>query len=332
MEGAKKKAKLDANDRSIDDQCHQPIGDFSGFKILKILNENHQSKTIFVHGKFTADATTIEGGDCANSDDDDDDAVAILEKTAFNKDSLQDLMSKDMSLKNSMHNDIYGTYSGRANPELNEIKVTLIYPASQKHIDKYTEHEPYLICETATDYDTITLPHLHSQTFSIQWVYNILEKKKEWERIVFEDSDPENGFILLPDMKWDQSQADNLYLVAIVHKHGIKSLRDLTNKHLPLLTNIRDKTVAVVEEKYGITRSQLRMYFHYQPSYYHLHIHVTHLKYDAPGSNITKAHLLDDIISNIQLKSDYYQTQALMFTARDNDPLFVKYKQAGKID
>ena len=32
---------------------------------------------------------------------------------------------------------------------------------------------------------------------SLQWVYNILEKKKESERIVFEDADKENGFILV---------------------------------------------------------------------------------------------------------------------------------------
>ncbi len=40
----------------------------------------------------------------------------------------------------------------------------------------------------------------------LQWVYNILEKKQESERIVFEDPDPETGFILLPDMKWDCKQ------------------------------------------------------------------------------------------------------------------------------
>ena len=39
-----------------------------------------------------------------------------------------------------------------------------------------------------------------------QWVYNILEKKEESERIVFEDPDSKTGFILLPDMKWDCKQ------------------------------------------------------------------------------------------------------------------------------
>ena len=69
-------------------------------------------------------------------------------------------------------------------------------------------------------------------------MYNILEKKAEVERIVFEDSNPETGFVLLPDLKWDQKQLENMYLIVICHAHGIKSLRDLNRSHLPLLKNI----------------------------------------------------------------------------------------------
>ena len=58
---------------------------------------------------------------------------------------------------------------------------------------------------------------------------------------MFEDTDPQDGFVLLPDMKWDRKQMENLYLVAICYRRGIKSLRDLDASHLPLLRNIRDK-------------------------------------------------------------------------------------------
>ena len=36
-------------------------------------------------------------------------------------------------------------------------------------------------------------------------MHNILDKKKETERVLFEDPDPRDGFVLLPDMKWDQA-------------------------------------------------------------------------------------------------------------------------------
>jgi m7GpppX diphosphatase len=72
-------------------------------------------------------------------------------------------------------------------------------------------------------------------------VYNILEHKKEADRIVYEDLDPDCGFILLPDLKWDCRSTSNLYLTGIVCKRDIKSIRDLTSEHLPLLKNIFDK-------------------------------------------------------------------------------------------
>ena len=72
-------------------------------------------------------------------------------------------------------------------------------------------------------------------------MYNILEHKTESERIVFEDCDQETGFILLPDLKWDAKQIEDLYLIGIAHCRDIKSIRDLNAKHLPLLKNILNK-------------------------------------------------------------------------------------------
>jgi m7GpppX diphosphatase len=34
----------------------------------------------------------------------------------------------------------------------------------------------------------------------IQWLYNVLEHKAESENIIYEDPDPEMGFMLLPDL------------------------------------------------------------------------------------------------------------------------------------
>ena len=86
-----------------------------------------------------------------------------------------------------------------------------------------------------------------------------------------------------------------------------------------------------IKEKYDVDRSQLRIYLHYQPSYYHLHVHFTHLRYDAPGSGAERAHLLADVIQNIELLGDYYQRAALSFTARLNDALYKAFQAAGRV-
>ncbi|XP_048580917.1 m7GpppX diphosphatase [Nematostella vectensis] len=293
------------------------LENFDKFEVIKVLSENVQGKSVCVHGKFQS---------C------DDDAVVLLEKTPFSARNLPIVLSKDTKLSVDMRNDVYGQYIGYPAPTANTIKTTVIYPATAQHIAKYTSQDVFFVYESPELYKTITLPFFEAQKFSIQWVYNILEKKAETERVVFEDGDPETGFVLLPDMKWDQQQVENLYLIAICHKRGIKSLRDLNEEHIPLLKNILNKGRDAIRTKYNVPHSQLRIYVHYQPSYYHFHVHFTHLKFDAPGLGSGKAHLLSDIIDNIStIDSGYYQKKTLPCILREHDKLYQEFKQAGNV-
>ncbi|XP_009467870.1 PREDICTED: m7GpppX diphosphatase [Nipponia nippon] len=249
------------------------------------------------------------------------DAIVILEKTPFQEEKVSDLLKKHTKLELQMRNDIYSTYHLYPPPELSEIKTTVVYPATEKHLQKYLRQEVHLIRETWEDYKNITLPFIQSQSFSIQWVYNILEKKAEADRIIHENPDPCNGFVLVPDFKWNQTQLDDLYLIALIHRREVKSLRDLTAEHLPLLRNILQEGKEAVAKRFGVPGSQLRIYLHYQPSYYHLHVHFTALGYDAPGSSVERAHLLADVIDNLAMDSMYYQKRALTFALRADDLL-----------
>ncbi|XP_056178652.1 m7GpppX diphosphatase isoform X2 [Falco biarmicus] len=259
------------------------------------------------------------------------DAVVILEKTPFQEEKVLDLLKKHTKLELQMHNDIYSTYHLYPPPELSEIKTTVVYPATEKHLQKYLRQEVHLIRETWEDYKNITLPFIQSQSFSIQWVYNILEKKAEADRIIHENPDPCNGFVLVPDFKWNQTQLDDLYLIALIHCREIKSLRDLTAEHLPLLRNILQEGKEAITKCFGVPGSQLRIYLHYQPSYYHLHVHFTALGYDAPGSSVERAHLLADVIDNLVLDSAYYQKRALTFALRADELLLKKFQEAGRV-
>ena len=96
----------------------------------------------------------------------------------------------------------------------------------------------------------ITLPFLESESAaSLDWVYNVLDHKAETERIVYEDPDPETGFILTPDFKWSAKTLEDFYCLAIVHKRGIRSIRDLTPKHLPLLRKLLHDAPRAIKSK-----------------------------------------------------------------------------------
>ncbi|XP_035018278.1 m7GpppX diphosphatase [Hippoglossus stenolepis] len=285
----------------------------SGFQTSSVLSDSAREKILFIHGKL-----------------DDQKAVVILEKTPIREDTLTDLFTNS-TLKLEMRNDIYSTYWMQAPPHLNQIKTTVVCPATEKHVKKYQRQESFLVEESGADYESITLPYIQKQSFSVQWVYNILEKKAEAERITYEDPDPEVGFVLLPDFKWDQKQVNDLYLIAIVHKRNIKSLRDLTSEHIPLLQNIFQRGKETILKQYNHPASKLKVYLHYQPSYYHLHVHFTKLGYEAPGCGVERAHLLADVIQNLQSDPKYYKTRTLYFPLRADDGLLGQFKEAGRL-
>lgn len=295
---------------------HKTICDLSNFVFKRVLCDFGQRKTICVEGSFT---------------DREGKAVIWLEKTPFSEEVVKQLSTNKSTLKKEFINDVYGSYACQIDPDLNALKTTIIYPATEQHINKFEEKPIYLIEETKELYETITLPHINQEQFDLTWVYNVLDHKKETERIVFEDSDPSIGFVLIPDLKWNGKQVEDLYLLALIKKRGIKSLRDLRGEHLPLLRNVLEKGVDAISEKYNISRNQLRIFIHYQPTFYHLHVHFTYLKFEAPGIFAEKSHILSSVINNIELRSDYYEQSTLPFVTSEGQNLCLEYMRKGII-
>ncbi|OWZ02604.1 Scavenger mRNA-decapping enzyme DcpS, partial [Phytophthora megakarya] len=218
------------------------------------------------------------------------------------------------SLHEILANDIYSTFQGDVSRNIKPYKVNLIYPATETHVWKHTDQDFHMVVETKATYQTITKPFIENiPVEKMEWVYNILDHKSEVERIIYEDPHPRNGFILVPDFKWsDQSNLGSLYCLAIVHDRSLRSIRDLTGAHLNLLQNIRDASLEILRMKFGVDRSSVRIYFHYQPSYYHLHVHFSHIKMTL-GTFSGKAVLLEDVIYNLSVNSDHYNNATLSF-------------------
>lgn len=91
---------------------------------------------------------------------------------------------------------------------------------------------------------------------------------------------------------------------------------------MPVICFILPLQEAIYGE-YGVHGDELRVYLHYQPSYYHLHVHFTHLKYAAPKTVIGQAHLLHDVIDNIEnISPDYYQKKTISFCVKESSTLW----------
>ncbi|XP_065082943.1 m7GpppX diphosphatase [Ochlerotatus camptorhynchus] len=332
--------------------------DLAHFEPVRILNNNSTHKTVSLLGHFgnlSRDSYAIivlektafteaqlRNNSCrevttAGTDVEKSTTTTSRESESNNSSTIAEEAAGERSfftakshLRTEFINDIYGNFLCVTDPEVNQLKVTIIYPASKQHISKYSAHARYLVEETVHDYRSVTLPHLEQEQLSLEWLYNILEHRKETDRIVYEDPSEETGFILLPDLKWDGKTVEQLYLLALVHPKGIKSLRDLTADHLPLLRNLKDSGTRAIKQRYGIDSDHLRIYVHYQPSFYHLHVHFTYLKHDPPGIHCEKSHLLTTIIENLELVSDYYQKVTLSCVLSETDKLYVKLKAAKK--
>ena len=85
---------------------------------------------------------------------------------------------------------------------------------------EYERSLVHLIQETPELYEFLVLPHLQSRKFYLQcqWIFDVLKHKKDEDRIIFEDPDPENGLILAQDPKWSGESMFDMYCLAIIHK------------------------------------------------------------------------------------------------------------------
>ncbi|SCV00561.1 LAME_0G10550g1_1 [Lachancea meyersii CBS 8951] len=283
------------------------------FKFVRTLNSNPQIKVISLLGQ-------IDGQD----------AIVTMEKMHFVYDTnvlkkglgrntpvlhnCEDEFSCIKSIEEMREiaaNDIYYWGAGLLKQDLEHnptAKINLIWPATRVHIRKYEVQDYHMVRETPEMYQRVVKPYIEemSSESRLKWVQNILYNGAESERVVYKDFIEENfpkGFLVLPDMKWDGVTLDSLYLVALVFRTDIRSLRDLRPEHKPWLIELitKIKTVIPACYNYAIHPDELRIFLHYQPSYYHFHIHIVNVKHAGLGDGISsgKAVLLEDIIEQL---------------------------------
>lgn len=147
---------------------------------------------------------------------------------------------------------------------------------------------------------------------TVQWIKNIIDGVSEKENIVYRDKD----FVICKNLA-DQG-SDQFYWLVLFTDQKLYCIRELNKNHLKLLETVKKKVIELIKKEYDIDEEYIKMYFHYHPSAWWLHLHVEHLFSEMGKFHIYTAHSLNDAINNIRLDSTYYFKRTLRITLSKN--------------
>ena len=160
---------------------------------------------------------------------------------------------------------------------------------------------------------------------NINWISEILYNKSN-KNIIYQDE----KFILLRDIIWDGTNIDNLYILGIPKNSSIRSIRDLTEKDIPLLEYMYEKIVEVLKEKWNIKKEEMYYFFHYHPSFYYLHMHICRVNHPSLQSKFLRPHLLDKVIDDLKKDRNYYHNCNMHYEIPMNHNIYKNYFSVNK--
>lgn len=229
------------------------------FKFQTLLNQDQGGRRAVLQG-------TISG----------EPALLLAERAAFsNEESYLSSFSRLITHVNNLGaNDIYHWYMANSKPDGTldqptppDLKINLIYPCKDSHIRKYSFQQSRVVLETPAIYSKHVRPYMqqYREEGKLNWVFNILEGRKEQENVLYRSKEPEtkDDFLLLPDLNWDRTTIGSLHLLALVERRDIWSVRDLKKKDVTWLRHLRSTLTKAVEALYeGVENDMLKFYIH----------------------------------------------------------------------
>lgn len=215
-----------------------------------------------------------------------------------------------------------------------------------------------LILETRAMYDSTHTQNYIQQEVNRpakQWIMDILNGLQESEEIKLETDE----FVLLPDTervnryhwkiqnintkkekntggismirqrpiwRWCTLQPCVNWL-AIVKEPGLRSLRDLRGKHIPMLKRVLKKTHERITMETGIREDEIMAYIHYPPSVFQLHIHFAYPYAQHNHRDVYRIHSVQNVISNLEVDEGYYTKASIQLSLARSSPLYQQWNE-----
>lgn len=124
-----------------------------------------------------------------------------------------------------------------------------------------------------------------------------------------------------PREQWlNHPSTSDLYCLGIAKQYDITCLRDLRKEHVPMLKEMENEGLNAIKTVYGVDKDQIRTFVHYQPQFYHFHVHFTRLENEV-GCAVERGHLMSDILQNLEMDSDYYCKRMITYKLKKGAPL-----------
>lgn len=231
--------------------------------------------------------------------------------------------------RNGKYAQYVGALAGRVGCTLD-----VVAPASAADIAKAAPHRLVVLAETPALYERVVAPAIaRLPARDTAWIANIIDAHAGTvgEEVLFENEHA----VLLRDTKWpaDSTDVRALYCLLIVkraHAH-LRSVRDLRGADAAWLAATVDACAAHIHARFGVAPARCRAFFHYPPSFYHLHIHFVHVDSPAngPSTFAGRAVLVRDVVQNLRLDPDYYRRATLTVCAADTAPAIHALLAAG---
>lgn len=202
--------------------------------------------------------------------------------------SFDSIQKEKMILKN----DIYEKYTAIA-----EIYGELIICHDASNMKRF---EKKIVRETFDEYmNYISKRSTQKDT----WIYNIIDGISEQDSVLYRD----NLCVVIPTYTWDGIDIHKLHLLCLPTDTSLRCIRSLTADHISLLNHMKQVTCDIIINKYQLDESQLKIFFHYEPSTYHLHIHFVNISHPVSQSSVEYSHELNSVLFNLSICSNYYQ-------------------------
>lgn len=153
-----------------------------------------------------------------------------------------------------------------------------------------------------------------------KWIYDIIAGSREQDAIIFQNKD----FILLPDT--DAVNTSEVWnWLAVFTDTSLKTLRCLRQEHIKMLETCRDVGTKKLAAASGYAETQIMCYFHYLPSVYQLHLHFCAPYGQYTTADACKIHCIDNVISNLQIDSEYYKKAVITTVVTGNGDLLMVF-------